>query len=120
MNEQSKERGVKNPMRHSVPHSPESELLGKSLEDAPELLKEAESRSFVSSEAPPFLLQHGLEDNPVPHQGSILLATKLGNVLGYGKMFLKLFPATGHGGEAFRTKENRERIFRFLDTYLKQ
>jgi len=40
--------------------------------------------------------------------------------LGYRKVFLELFPATGHGGEAFRTEENLNRVFSFLDKCLKQ
>jgi acetyl esterase/lipase len=74
----------------------------------------------VSSDDPPFLIQHGLEDNLVPYQGSVLLARKLGQALGYSKVSLELFPATRHGGEAFGTEENLSRVFTFLDRYLKE
>jgi len=107
-------------MQHSDCQSPEAELLGKNLKDVPELVKEADPESYISSDAPPFLIQHGLEDNLVPYQGSVLLARRLGKVLGYKRVFLELFPATGHGGEAFRTEENLNRVFSFLDKYLKQ
>jgi acetyl esterase/lipase len=120
MDEQLKESAVERPMRHSVAQSPESALLGKNLEDAPTLVKEADPATYVSSDNPPFLIQHGLEDNLVPYQGSVLLARKLGKVLGYKNVFLELFPATGHGGEAFGTEANLSRVFRFLDKYLKQ
>lgn len=120
MDEQLKESGVENPMRHSVPESPESELIGKNLEDAPKLVKESNPETFVSSDDPPFLIQHGLEDNLVPYQGSVLLARKLGKVLGYKKVSLELFPGTRHGGEAFVTEENLNRVFTFLDRYLKK
>jgi acetyl esterase/lipase len=120
MDEYLKESGVKNPMRHSVYDSPESELIGKNLENAPKLVKETTPDTYITSDDPPFLIQHGLEDNLVPYQSSILLARKLGNVLGYNKVSLELFPATGHGGNSFVTEENLDRIFSFLDKYLKE
>jgi acetyl esterase/lipase len=120
MDEQLKESGVENPQPHSVPDSPESELIGKNLEDAPELVKESNPETYVSPDDPPFFIQHGLEDNLVPYQGSVLLARKLGKILGYKKVSLELFPETRHGGEAFGTEENLNRVFTFLDRYLKE
>ena len=115
MDEQLKESGVANPMAHSVPDSPESELIGKNLEEAPELVKAANPETYISDDDPPFFIQHGLEDPLVPYQGSVLLARKLGAVLGYENVSLELFPATGHGGAAFETAENLDRVFAFLD-----
>jgi acetyl esterase/lipase len=120
MDEQLKESAVEHPMRHSVSQSPEAALLGQNPADAPALVKEADPATYVSSDDPPFLIQHGLEDNLVPYQGSVLLARILGKVLGYNKVFLELFPATGHGGEAFGTEENLKRVFSFLDKDSKQ
>jgi hypothetical protein len=120
MDEQLNESGVEHLMRHSASQSPEAELLSKDLKDVPELVKEADPESYVSSDDPPFFIQHGLDDNLVPYQGSVVLARKLGKFLGYRKVFLELFSATGHGGDAFGTKENLNRVFSFLDTYLKQ
>jgi acetyl esterase/lipase len=119
MDEQLKESGVENPMSHSVPDSPESKLIGKNLDEAPQIVREANPETYVSSDDPPFLIQHGLEDNLVPYQGSVLLARKLGKTLGFKKVSLELFPATGHGGEAFGTEENLNRVFSFLDKYMK-
>jgi acetyl esterase/lipase len=120
MDEQLKESGIENPMSHSVPDSPESKLIGKNLEDAPLLVNEANPETYISPDDPPFLIQHGLEDNLVPYQGSVNLARKLGKALGYKKVSLELFPATGHGGAAFGTEENLNRVFSFLDKYLKE
>ena len=119
MDEQLKESGVENPQRHSAPSSPESELIGKNIEDAPRLVQETTPEGYVSSDDPPFFIQHGIEDNQVPYQGSVLLARKLGKILGYKKVSLELFPATRHGGEAFGTEENLNKIFAFLDKFLK-
>ncbi|MBN1949772.1 MAG: hypothetical protein JW801_01125 [Bacteroidales bacterium] len=100
MDEQLKASGVKNPMKHSTPDSPESKLLGKNLEDAPELVKEANPETYLSADDPAFLIQHGPEDNLVTYQGSVLLARKLGQALGFGKVSLELFPDIRHGGPA--------------------
>jgi proline iminopeptidase len=39
--------------------------------------------------------------------------------LGYEKVYLELFPATGHGGAAFITEGNLTNIFSFIDKYLR-
>jgi acetyl esterase/lipase len=119
MDEQLRESKVKNPQHHCIHDSPESELIGKNLENAPELVKETTPDGYITSDDAPFFIQHGLEDNLVPYQGSVILGRKLGQVLGFSKVSLELFAATSHGGDAFVTKENLNRIFSFLDTYLK-
>jgi len=119
MDNQLRESGLENPNPHSAPDSPESELIGKILEAAPDLVKTSTPDTYVSPDDPPFLIQHGLEDTTVPYQGSVLLARTLGKALGYQKVSLELFPATRHGGEAFQTEENLNRVFTFLDRYLK-
>lgn len=118
MDEHLRASGVTKPMVHSIPDSPESKLIGKNLEDAPELVKEANPGTYISSDDPPFLIQHGMEDNLVPYKGSVLLARKLGQELGYDKVSLELFPATRHGGPAFGSEENLERVYRFLKKHL--
>jgi hypothetical protein len=120
MDDQLKASGVKNPQAHSTPDSPESRLIGENLEDAPVLVKAANPETYITPDDPPFFIQHGLEDNLVPYQGSVLLARKPGNVLGTGKVSLELFPATGHVGPPFGSEENLERVFKFLDRYLKE
>jgi acetyl esterase/lipase len=121
MDEQLKESAVENPMRHSIAGSPESNLLGKNIVQVPELVKEADPTTWVSSDDAPFFIQHGTEDHLVPYQGSVIFARKLGKSLGSDKVYLELFPDTGHGnGPAFYTKENRDKIFSFLDSHLKE
>ena len=119
MDEQLEESGIKDPMQHSVPDSPESLLLGINLNDAPEFVKEANPETYVSSDDPPFFIQHGMEDNLVPYQGSVILARKLGKEIGFENVYLELFPATGHGGAAFYQDGNFDKIFSFIDKHLK-
>jgi hypothetical protein len=78
MDKQLGENQVANPMRHSVPDSPESKLLGADITQVPDLVKEADPTTWVSVDDPPFLIQHGTEDNLVPYQGSVILARELG------------------------------------------
>ncbi|HPG41284.1 MAG TPA: alpha/beta hydrolase [bacterium] len=118
MDELQKQSGIPNPMIHSVPKSPESLLIGGNLEDFPDRVSSANPETYISKDAPPFLIQHGTEDNLVPHLGSLLFARKLGMALGYEKVALEFFPNTGHGGPAFNTRENLERVFTFLDKVL--
>lgn len=120
MDEQLEESGVPDPMIHSIPGAPESKLLGSDITLVPDLVEEADPGTYVSSDDPPFFIQHGTEDNLVPYQGSVILARKLGKALGSDKVYMELFPATGHGnGKAFYTKENIDKIFCFLDEHLK-
>lgn len=119
MDEQLKESKVKNPQIHSVPDSPESELIGKNLADAPELVKRANPETYITPDDPPFFIQHGLIDHLVPYQGSVNLAKKLGAIIGKEKVSLELLPGTDHGGPNYETEQNISKVFAFIDKYLK-
>lgn len=119
MDEQLKEGKVKNPQIHSVTDSPESELIGKNLADAPELVKAANPETYITSDDPPFFIQHGRLDHLVPYQQSVNLAAKLGKVIGNDKVTMEVLPDSDHGGPGFSTEENLKKVFRFLDQYLK-
>jgi dipeptidyl aminopeptidase/acylaminoacyl peptidase len=120
MDEQLKESKVKDPMIHSVPDSPESELIGKNLADAPELVKAANPETYITKDDPPFFIQHGLIDHLVPYQQSVNLAKKLEQTLGRGKITIELLPETDHGGPNYETAKNLNKVFVFLDNYLKK
>jgi hypothetical protein len=84
------------------------------------MVRNADPTTYVTQDDPPFLIQHGLEDNLVPYQGSVLLGRKLGKCLGHERVIVELFAATGHGGPAFISAGNLERVFEFLDRHLKE
>ena len=119
MDEQLKEGNVKNPQVHSVPGSPESELIGKNLADAPELVKAANPETYITKDDPPFFIQHGRIDNLVPYQQSVNLAGKLEKVIGKDKVTLEILPDSGHGGSGFSSPQNIEKVFAFIDRILK-
>jgi acetyl esterase/lipase len=58
---------------HNDPASAESKLVGAPIQTVPEKVKAASPLTYVSKNAPPFLLMHGLADNSVPHAQSVLM-----------------------------------------------
>jgi acetyl esterase/lipase len=120
MDEQLRDSKVNNPQIHSIPESPESELIGNNISEAPELVKAANPETYITKDDPPFLIQHGLIDNLVPYQQSVNLAQKLELVIGQEKVTIELLQGSGHGGPAFSTPKNLEKVFVFLDKYLKR
>ncbi len=119
MDQQLKEGNVKNPQTHSIPNSPESELIGKNLVDAPDLVKKANPETYVTSDDPPFFIEHGRIDHLVPYQQSVTLAGKLESAIGKAKVILEILPENDHGGPGFTTPQNISKVFDFLDKYLK-
>ena len=105
---------------HDAADSPESLLLGAPVQDVPELVRAANPITYISASAPPFLIQHGTVDCVVPTQQSVILFEALVPVLGEGRVTLTLLENAGHGGQAFESKANMERMFAFLDRHLKQ
>ena len=106
-------------MEHNAADSPESLLLGEQITKIPERVKAANPETYVTSSAPPFLLQHGTLDGVVPVQGAINLAAKLEQVLGKGKVKLELLEGAGHGDPQFETLDNVKKVLDFLDDSLK-
>jgi len=115
MDAQLKESKVSNPQIHSIPDSPESELIGKNLVDAPELVKAANPETYITKDDPPFFIQHGLIDHLVPYQQSVNLANKLEQVIGKEKVIIELLPGTDHGGPNYETEQNINKVFAFLN-----
>ena len=119
MDAQLKESKVKNPQVHSIPDSPESELIGKNLADAPDRVRIANPETYVTSDDPPFFIQHGAIDHLVPYQQSANLASKLESVIGKEKVTFELLENNDHGGPGFTTEQNINKVFTFLDQHLK-
>jgi len=119
MDEQLKAGKVQNPQIHSTPDSPESELIGKNLVAAPELVRIVNPETYITSDDPPFFIQHGRLDHLVPYQQSENLALKLTSVIGQEKVTFELLENNDHGGPGFTTEENLNKVFAFLDQYLK-
>jgi acetyl esterase/lipase len=103
---------------HNDPHSPESLLIGAPIQSRPDLVKAFNPISYITSNASPFLIQHGKEDFLVPYGQSQTLYDALVPALGTDKVSLTLFDGAGHGGPQFWQPGNVELILNFLDKYL--
>jgi acetyl esterase/lipase len=64
-------------MLHDAPDSPESQLVGGPIQDYPDRVARANPITYVTADAPPFLIVHGDTDPLVPHHQSVILAQAL-------------------------------------------
>ncbi|MGB9592544.1 MAG: alpha/beta hydrolase fold domain-containing protein [Anaerolineae bacterium] len=107
-------------MEHSGPESPESLLLGEQITKVPERVRAADPATYVTPKAPPFFLQHGTADATVPMQSSIHLAEKLAQAIGTDKVRLELLEGAAHADPRFEARENVEKVFAWLDEWLRK
>ncbi|MFI5380793.1 MAG: prolyl oligopeptidase family serine peptidase [Tepidisphaerales bacterium] len=66
-----------NGMVHDAAQSPESLLVGGAIQENKEKVARADPITYVSRNAPPFLICHGDADPLVPHHQSVLLEAAL-------------------------------------------
>jgi len=104
--------------RHNDANSPESLLLGQKITEIPDRVEAANPETYVRPNAPPFLLQHGTQDEIVPVQQSVEFAAKLRQALGDDKVWLDLLERAGHADPRFEAPENIKRVLDFLDRAL--
>lgn len=82
-------------MIHDTPNSPESELVGGPIQENPDKVARANPVTYVTADAPPFLIVHGDRDPLVPYSQSVLLANALA-LAGVEMTFYTVIGA-GHG-----------------------
>jgi acetyl esterase/lipase len=104
---------------HGTADSFESQLLGKTVAEAPELVRRADPQTYITPDDPPFFIQHGTEDDVIPTAQSVDFAARLEKGLGKDKVTLELIPGAGHGGPPFMTPANLDKVLDFLDRHLK-
>ena len=96
------------------------------------LCRQADPTNYITLECPPFLIQHGTLDPLVPTQQSVDLAAAITKKIGQDKVTLTLLDGAGHGrvpvtllngtlhyGYPFGTAENIDKVFAFLNKYMK-
>ena len=83
-------------MVHDTPDSPESQLVGGPIQENPDRVARANPITWVTAEAPPFLIVHGDQDPLVPHHQSELLEAALKRA-GVPVIFYTV-EGGGHGG----------------------
>jgi acetyl esterase/lipase len=106
------------PSNHDQPNSPESQYLGAPIQTIPGLAAKADPITYVTSNDPPFFIQHGKADCTVPYQQSQLLYDALQPVIG-GKVTLMLLDGALHEDPQFFASSNVDLALAFLDQWLK-
>lgn len=101
--------------------SPETKYLGQTIGsvEAEPLVKQASPQTYISANSPAFLIQHGTSDRNIPITQSENFANKLKSVIGTDKVSFEKIEGAGHGGAQFDAQENLDKVFAFLDKYLK-
>lgn len=104
-------------MMHNLPDSPESRLIGASIQSAPTLVQKANPITYVSSDDPPFLIFHGDRDRSVPHHQSEILRDAL--LTAGVQVTMKTLAGAGHGTPEFRVDEIARAMIAFFDQHLR-
>jgi acetyl esterase/lipase len=81
--------------QHDAADSAESRLVGAPLKTVRDRVRASSPLSYLSDQAPPFLIMHGLADNSVPHHQSVMLYEAL-SALGK-EVTLRLVEGLPHG-----------------------
>jgi acetyl esterase/lipase len=111
--------GTSCPTTHDAADSPESMLLGAPIQTVPEQAQAVDPITYVTSDAPPFLIQHGTADCNVPPQQGQLLYDALEPAIGADLVTLTFLEGAGHGGAQFSEAANMQIVLDFLAASLK-
>lgn len=103
--------------RHAADSSPEARLIGGAVLENKDKAARVNPISYVSKDAPPFLIVHGDKDPTVPINQSQLLFESLRKT-GVSAHFHTIHGA-GHGGPGFSGKDIEELVAAFFDERLK-
>lgn len=87
-------------------------LGGKADEDS---IRKGSPFHYIKESMPAIFMQHGSADEIVPMQQSIKFAIKANDMLGYEKVKLEIIGDAIHSSLLFETKENLDKIFKFID-----
>ena len=102
-------------MVHDTIDSPESELVGGPIQENKERVVRANPVTYVSAEAPPFLIIHGDQDPLVPYQQSLLLYEALVEA----KVPVLLYTVAGEGHGQFKDAKVADLTREFFERNLK-
>jgi dipeptidyl aminopeptidase/acylaminoacyl peptidase len=94
-------------------------LLGAPIQTVPEQAQAVDPITYVTSDAPPFLIQHGTADCNVPPQQGQLLYDALEPAIGADLVTLTFLEGAGHGGAQFSEAANMQIVLDFLAASLK-
>lgn len=118
MDEELAKSGLGSP-NHSDPDSTESKLLGRRITDVPALVKFASPMTYIDTDIPSFLIQHGLLDENVPVEQAIRFTSEVKRIAGSDKVTLEILDEAKHSDPLFVTPQNIQRVLDFFDGQLK-
>ena len=93
------------------------EKMGDSLKRR---MAEANPGMYLHERMPAFLIEHGTADDVVPMEISEAFREQLLTLLPKEKVEFYTVEGAGHGVSEFSTQENLERVFRFLDRWVRR
>lgn len=99
---------------HNTPDSPESELIGGPIQENQEKVARCNPITYVTNEAPPFLIVHGDQDPLVPYGQSLLLVEALQRA----GVDVTFYTVTGAGHGHFTDPQIPELTKAFLVRYI--
>ncbi len=102
-------------MVHDPPDSPESELIGGAIQTHKDRATRANPITYVTGDAPPFLIVHGDRDPLVPYQQSVILKDAL---VAHG-VPVSLYTVAGEGHGNFKDPKVAEMTLKFFERHLK-
>jgi acetyl esterase/lipase len=82
-------------------------------------VRRADPLTYVRTDVPPFLIQHGTRDCTVPWPQSQLLLDRITQVAGRGRALFEQL-VDGHGGPVFDSATNVSRVLDFLEQQLRR
>ena len=94
-------------------------LLGAKLTKLPNMVRFMNPIDNVHPDIPPVLIQHGRYDPILPYQQSVELYERIRSVAGPDKALLDLSEEFLHADPGYAGDESVDRIFGFIDSYLK-
>lgn len=104
---------------HNEANSFESAYLGAQITKVLNKAKQANPTTYISTKTVPFFIENGTADTNVPTQQSVDFSAALKKVIGNNKVTYIKLQGAGHGGSQFDTTENLNKVFAFIDKYLK-
>ncbi len=108
------------PMDHNDADSPESDYMGGPIQELDaSYVQKANPMSYINEDMPPMFIQHGSIDHIVPYLQSKEFVEKAKTSLHHFNIKYQIIDGADHADEAFSTRENMEKMFRFLDGVLK-
>jgi acetyl esterase/lipase len=104
---------------HGTPASGIYALIGGQPTKFPDRCKAVNPITYLTTDCPPFYLQHGTADHVVPYLQSVNFAKALIDTIGKEKVMLNLLENVDHFDSEHNSPENIQKALDFLERYIK-